>query len=337
MEVEDDQNTFGSDDESETITFNKRTPQQPVVEDQQETSSDSESEAEIQEARSEDEKPEEESEDEIEEGEIDRSNQNNFSKEEIIDEAVAKFQDVFMKSGFIETMSLMKQQLENNNKEKEKNKVIPVRENEASHKNRRMRNDQPPKQGNLRTLDKLMSQASMSELTIYRNAVENHINKRNSSSSEEDEKIVADEGMEISDESKESNEFNNSLIDEFIAEARERTVSRNSSGHESRRDDDDRRSYMSHQSRREVFERNGRNSPQPGPSRERDNRPRQRRPTTGEVVNRHIREAEQSMDHPQDLPGEFSDFHLIGQQPLQFKDFDIKHEYVHSSMVDQSY
>ena len=45
------------------------------------------------------------------------NNKNEFNREEIIDAAVAKFQDVFMKSGLMETANFLKQQMEDQKKQ----------------------------------------------------------------------------------------------------------------------------------------------------------------------------------------------------------------------------
>ena len=77
-------------------------------------------------------------------------------------------------------------------------------------------------------LNRLMSKASTLELTVYRSAIENHINKRISSSSEDEDGKTNEVGINTSDElgmgiSADSNDNeNNSMIEQFIADARER-------------------------------------------------------------------------------------------------------------------
>ena len=79
-----------------------------------------------------------------------------------------------------------------------------------------------------------MSHASTSELTIYKNAVDNQISKRISSSWDEDQAAVnvannSDE-IGISDDSNKTFAQNNSLIEGFIADIRARTPSRSHEG-----------------------------------------------------------------------------------------------------------
>ena len=88
----------------------------------------------------------------------------------------------------------------------------------------------------MENLNNMMSHASTSELTIYRNAVDKHISKRISSSSEEEQeqpelnktKIVnSSDEWETSGESNElQTDNNNFMIEDFIAEAREQLSSR---------------------------------------------------------------------------------------------------------------
>ena len=113
-------------------------------------------------------------------------------KDEFIDAAVAKFQGVFLKSMFMEATKKLQQCLEEVEKSsvtkqqhcqdtREKPKDPPPRRGKHSNKNRKNED-----------IDQIISKASNSLLTIYKNAVENQINKRASSSSLEGEVNVSE-------------------------------------------------------------------------------------------------------------------------------------------------
>ena len=73
----------------------------------------------------------------------------------------------------------------------------------------------------------LLSKASTSELTVYKNAVENQINKRISSSSEEEEGLEIDVNLDQDKSNEEMGEItgvvmNDQLINQFITDVRER-------------------------------------------------------------------------------------------------------------------
>ena len=139
-------------------------------------------------------------------------------KDEFMDAAVAKFQEVFLKSGFIETANQMQKRFEKDLKTKTAKRGKGI---------------------NAVCLDSLFGKVSVSELTVYKLAVENHINKQNSSSPEDEDagksnkldnrRNEADQGQltSSSDDMDNSDEghdhvYNESLIEEFIAESRER-------------------------------------------------------------------------------------------------------------------
>ena len=235
MEVDtEDDGEFQSDNKSHVITFNEAVQGPAEVQgdetEENDTASEHESEGEVH------------SDDEIfdEQQEVNQPAQNvqvNINREEIIDAAVAKFQDVFMSSGIMETMSLVKKQLktdEEKNKHRQ-GKGGKCRSKSIDKKERGefLTNLSRPTDHNLSKLNKLMSQASTAELTIYRNAMESQINKRTSSSSEDEIDQLENKGhssdleqseVEISDESQEVvQSHNNPFIDEFVADARERT------------------------------------------------------------------------------------------------------------------
>ena len=98
------------------------------------------------------------------------------NKEEFIDAAVAKFQEVFLKSGFMETAAnKLQKQIEDNTNKKQRT----LEKGKGSAQGMISRPGQKSK------LDKMLSKASNLELTVYRNAVENQILKRTSPSSSE--------------------------------------------------------------------------------------------------------------------------------------------------------
>ena len=136
------------------------------------------------------------------------------NREEIIDAAVARFQDVFMKSGLTETADLLRKQMEQKNQTT--NKEDDQRKRGESMKRKLKSNNK-----SMSELNKLMSQASTSELTVYKNAVENQINMHLSSSSEELKPIDTSDEVIDSDETADFTKLNKSLVEDFIADTRE--------------------------------------------------------------------------------------------------------------------
>ena len=168
---------------------------------------------------------------------------------EFMDEAMNKFHEIFMSSGFMQSTADMIQKKMLQNQEQGVNKI---RKEESDGRNpTRYKSKTDRETGNRSKwnegicpniihphLSKLINRASTSELTVYKNAVENQINKRTSSSSEED-----NEGMNISDNTINGlsdlmeidqapldhlipktcdQEANNAMIENFISDVRER-------------------------------------------------------------------------------------------------------------------
>ena len=114
------------------------------------------------------------------------------NREEIIDAAVAKMKDVFVKSGLMVTMAGSSSEKSLQDKDGDK------QDQTKSRKRQEMKHDKHGKYNSagikkksgvatgtkfrMEDLNRLMSKASTLELTVYRSAVENHINKRISSS-----------------------------------------------------------------------------------------------------------------------------------------------------------
>ena len=90
------------------------------------------------------------------------------TKEEFIDAAVAKFQEVFMKSGFIETVNKLQKQLEEVEKEKNQKDTDATKVKQTGNKHC---SSDSNKIKDSNRISKMLSQASNSELTIYQNAV----------------------------------------------------------------------------------------------------------------------------------------------------------------------
>ena len=167
-------------------------------------------------------------------------------KEQIIDEAVSKFKEVFQKSGIIETTSQLQRQLAESQRTvrdqaREIEKLAKAdKANKAMRPNtvlgkllgelmNRRKNFIVDNQEKVKKINELMSRASDSELTVYKNTVENQMNKRESSSSDEilnfsDEVTVIETNLIQSSQQMEVKQQNlnslqqDSLIDEFIAD-----------------------------------------------------------------------------------------------------------------------
>ena len=136
---------------------------------------------------------------------------------------MAKFQDVFMSSGIVETANLLKQQL---NQKEPTNGADDGKGTKSSNRGKSV---------NMNQLNKLMSKASTSELTVYRNAIERKISKRMSSSSDEENNKTnsIDLCYGVNDDCRSGN----TIIDNFIADARDRYE--RSQSRERRTSDDD--------------------------------------------------------------------------------------------------
>ena len=167
------------------------------------------------------------------------------TKEEFIDAAVAKFQEVFMKSGFIEMANKLQKQLEEVEKEKNQKDTDATKVKQTGNKHC---SSDSNKIKDSNRISKMLSQASNSELTIYQNAVQNQINKRNNSSEEEtgntsgesSENRMINSSDEVEDDLNEMvNEMiNNSMVEQFIVDVRDHQfpadhhwVRRENSGH----------------------------------------------------------------------------------------------------------
>ena len=149
-----------------------------------------------------------------------KTKKDSFNREEIIDAAVAKFQDVFMKTGIFETANLLKKQLEPNQDSRKREQAVTKNKGEEFSKKKISKDKFNQSIGEL---NKLMSRASTSELTIYRNAVDRQISRFSSDDEQGKLKIAnsSDEQINISDESNETQPFDNSIIEHFIADVRE--------------------------------------------------------------------------------------------------------------------
>ena len=162
----------------------------------------------------------------------------NSQKEEIIDEAVNKFQEVLEKTGLIDTANKLQEQLLKSQKtEADQAKDIEClvakqgkqkKTNEIRGKNNIIESidnkvmDKDMAKGNrVKQMHEIITRASDSELTIYKNAVEELLSKRESTSSEEGIMNSSDE-IEIMDcpTSFDHRHCSNSLIDQFIADVR---------------------------------------------------------------------------------------------------------------------
>ena len=140
----------------------------------------------------------------------------------------------------------------------------------------------------------------MSELTVYRNAVEKQLSKRISSSSDEDNQAINSNDEDYLGPKAWGNE-NADMIDKFIADTQDRYE--RSQSREHRSVDDDLRHIHQDDS-----------SPE-------------------EKANKMIREAEHSRERIQDTPGKFN---LISPVSKRYH-IDYQNDFVHSSMVDESY
>ena len=279
------------------------------------------------------------SEDEREDEQKQKSNQPViFDKDEIIDAAVAKFKVEFLKKGFMETNKLIDRQVNKRNRSRSRDrqggsnsKKSDTRHGPQAYRDRTGNETVNQK---VKVLNKMMSQASALELTVYKNAVENQINKRNSSSSE-DNKMDTSEETGISDESNEQIVDSDLLINDFIAEARERTAYE-----KPLRDRDtafarvetysreraDRPSTSGYIDRRAMDRRHG--------GGKQSHRDMEEDPE--DIADNLIRSAERGKARCHELPGELCDFELSHEKNT-YPDLDIRREFVHSAMVDESY
>ena len=111
------------------------------------------------------------------------------TKSEFVDAAMAKFQEDFMKSGFMETASKLQKQLEDTQKFSGNAARLKVssqtpKKSQGNHRGSSGRKELLPSKDEDK-LNNLLSRASVSELMVYRNAVENQINKKHHSDSSE--------------------------------------------------------------------------------------------------------------------------------------------------------
>ena len=160
----------------------------------------------------------------------------NTGESQMINLAVDKIQEVFMNSEFMERANKMqiemKKQLEESQRKFMEQTIEleklqkQAKENERGKTtiNSQERNRTQERQ---RSLNEILSQASSSELTIYRSAVENLISKRDSSSSEDglnssDEMRVRVVNENTEDEMDIEIASNHSMIDQFISDSRDR-------------------------------------------------------------------------------------------------------------------
>ena len=109
-----------------------------------------------------------------------RVTEGNKEKEEFIDAAVAKFQDVLLNDSFVQaTAQMVQKQLEANQNVIEKDaqkERIPVQGKEKTSSKDRYKLKNP--NSKLGELNSIIAKASNSELTVYKNAVENLIQKK---------------------------------------------------------------------------------------------------------------------------------------------------------------
>ena len=174
-------------------------------------------------------------------------------QEEFLDEAMNRFHEVFMSSGFIQTTADLVQRKMKDSQASQPSKQAKEISEDHGERERYMNqtdstkhvsrgNNKEGKEGsrshkeshhssqggnNVFVIDpkisNLLSKASMSELTVYKNAVENQINKRTSSSSEEfEEGDLSDEVEQYNNVQQEGqvDSRNQNLIDEFISDVR---------------------------------------------------------------------------------------------------------------------
>ena len=159
----------------------------------------------------------------------------------------------------------------------------------------------------------MIAQASESELTIYKNAVDNQISKRDSSSSEEVEMLNSSDEVRVMD----MEDARDILIDQFIADAREKN------DQQPRR----RHSYVN-------------DGQQPGTSRQQNSHQqpvKERHEQSGspeEKANWIICDAKNSRARIHQLQGK--EWNLYSESHPQYE-IDLSKEFMHSAMVDENY
>ena len=258
-------------------------------------------------------------------------------RDSIINEAVDKFQEVFMKSNFMEVTTKLQQQLLQSQKQvAEQNKeLVKLKAADRNSRDQRERgktsNDKPMEQVTKevladrkrreKQLTDLILAASESELTIYRSAVENQLSKRDSSSSEEHE--GAGGYLNSSDEIDvlEVSEQQDVLIDQFIADVRAQNQQRNEQrANRPQRHhncvEDGQQPGTSQQANQLTVNQQSRNSPE-------------------EKANNLIRNAEQSRVRIHQIQG--NDQHIRNNYEMPQYELDLSNEFVHSAMVDENY
>ena len=250
-------------------------------------------------------------------------------KEEFLDDAMNRFQDIFMSSEFMQTTvdmvkrNIAKETAGNQSYSRGQHGEDTHRANKKAIDTRVDRSRNRPSQGKNSMnvdLEQILSKASVSELTVYKNAVEDHINKRDSSSS--DEVINTSDEIEIEGQNfvDGSNLFkdkekvsqvtdSHDMINDFIAEVRERQrtgtyandgeIPGTSSGH-------------------------GRNQPQAA----------QHRFNPEDKAKDLIRNAEMGRARIHETPGKCLDH---SDDLSKVRGMDLTNNFVHSAMVDESY
>ena len=215
----------------------------------------------------------------------------------------------------------MKKQLDQQNKNQEEEHKSGANWKRGKATNLSSSKKQNVRADKLKQINDIMSKASISELTVYRNAIKCQLSKSNlaSSSSEEEIKMV-DTSKEIvdSDETADMKNDSNSMIKNFIVDSCERIECE-----ERRRYDE----VSGNENRR-------RSSNEPSTSRRADNREEEHQ--LDAWANDIIRNAEIGKARMYDLPGRFGDLDLIHQN-FRMPEINIENKFFHSSMVDETY
>ena len=231
-----------------------------------------------------------------------------------------------MKSGFIETANKLQKRLDDV-EQMDRNKEEREKKNNRTSSNRKKGNNKGKYKGS-NSIKDLIGKASNSELTIYKNAVENQISKRFSLSSSEGEINTSDEinvsnesvkKINTSDEFVESDEtmdmLNDSLIEQYISDMREQQFPMDQCFWEEGSDRWDR-------DQQERYNK-------PSSSRERQLSPEEK----AELL---VREAEASKARILEVPGK-DKFVQFNQAVVPNYEIDLSNEFVHSAMVDENY
>ena len=251
-------------------------------------------------------------------------------KSQIIDEAVNKFQEVFMSSNLVQKTNDLQQQLIDSNRklEAQSRELERLQRLENARRKEDLPNSKTKGQSGRedrerisKQINEIFSKASDSELTIYKNAVENQISKRESSSSDEcfnssDEIMNVVELDQLGQRQELGQEIDNSLIKQFISDVR---MKQRNDGNE-RMD----RDLQQHD-----------NQPQPQPCNSRDGWNRNEiQPTPDDKANEIIRRAERSRLQVHGIPGKSNE--LKDNKGMNYA-LDFNKDMVHSVVVDESY